>query len=640
MDCNTGAQLGRQFTKDAMMMHGGMPMDAGMMDQSDLMMNMPPQMMGQGMQQQQQPDWAQVFQQQQQQMAMREMDQVFQAQRMQQHQQGPTMVGPAAAVANPMALQHQHHQHQHHQQQMMMGGAAMMASGVGFGMMMPRSQYQPGMNLQLQQQQQPKLQQVGDATATTAQDMDWSNRLAQQEWAQSYDDVQDFTVDGQQETSVADRTKESEFYQFMDRVKNKEILIDEDRGEVVTGPGPEAEVTAAAAGFASPSAGFNVPGATTAGTGFMDGQQQSQSQQHREDWPEDEPYGQDADIANDMEMDDWAKEYMDSQARLNDAMNNTDYPFEPNNHYLRNENAYAEGLELLTLSNLAEAALAFEAACQQSKDHFEAWRVLGTTQAENEKDALAVIALNNARRLNARDVGVHSALSVSHTNEHNTQAALECLLAYLANHPEYEAVAGLTLEADPDVDLDAEQDGFFFADPVLFREVKTRYRAAMELNPSDVQLHTNLGVAYSISHDFDAAAECFRRGVALRPGDPILWNKLGATLANGSHGEEALEAYNRALDINPGYVRAMYNMGVAYNNLGRYKLAARQIVRAIAVQQGDTNPSGEGSFIATRGMWELLRMTLNLIDRQDLVDMTFNQDLGPLVREFGLEGMV
>ncbi|EPY35765.1 peroxin-5 [Strigomonas culicis] len=352
-----------------------------------------------------------------------------------------------------------------------------------------------------------------------------------------------------------------------------------------------------------------------------------------------DPYVVDPDLAGNEDVEQWAQEYADMQDRMEKAANSTDYPFEPNNPYMHHDSPFEEGTELLAFGNLAEAALAFEAVCRKDNDNLDAWRLLGTTQAENEKDGLAILALNNARRINPRDLGVHAALSVSHTNEHNTEAAMESLKAWLLYNPQYESLANITVEPDPDLDIEMT-DAFFFADPTRFREVKTLYEAAIEMNANDVNLFTNLGVLYNISHDYGAAAEVLRRAVDVNPQDAKLWNKLGASLANGSNAEQALEAYNRALDINPGYVRTMYNMAIAYSNLAKYTMAAKFIIRAIATQEGGTNPTGEVTEMATRAMWDLLRMTLNLLDRDDLVKLTYDRNLEPFIKEFKLEGMV
>lgn len=605
MDCNAGAQLGRQLHKDATMMHGGLHVDPSLTEYDALMQFPGPAVAP--------PDLALAFQQQQHVAAVRqqhEMEQVF------HHQQAP-QVGPqehaAVCPSTHMLMQQQ-------QQTAMMSGM-LATNAMGAAMMIPRTSYQPTLNFQL------TAPQTNLAPTTAAADSAWADQLGQQQWAQDYSAVQNYVTDGQKASTVEEKTKESEFYKFMDSIRNGQLVIDEDKGEVVAGRGLSPDVVA--------DTEYLRNWAQTAGLQMPESVFHPISDPMEAEAPVD--FERNLDLEEGME--DWAKEYMESQQRLEKSVNNTDYPFEPNNPYRHHSNAYEEGVQMLQLSNLAEAALAFEAACQQHPDHFDAWKHLGSTQASNEKDNLAIIALNNARRINPRDLSVHAALSVSHSNEHNTSAALDSLKAWLLSHPEYEVLGSIDIGQDPALDADSTE-GFFFADPAKTREVHTLYQAAVEMHPRDADVYANLGVMHNITHNFDAAIDAFRHALDIRPADETLWNKLGATLANGGRAEEALQAYYRAIDINPGFVRAMYNMAVAYSNMGKYPQAARQVVRAIAVQQGDTNPTGEGSFHATRGMWELLRMTLNLMDRQDLVEVSYGQQLEPFLREFGLEGMV
>ncbi|KAH9597476.1 hypothetical protein LSM04_008887 [Trypanosoma melophagium] len=653
MDCGAGSAIGRQFVKDALHMHGGVGVGtSGNPEQDALMSEM---MMMQQKQQQSghTGEWAQQFaahhhhqmsmQRQQNDAVMlqqqrREMEEAFRASSAVSHQGMPT-----TGMMQP------------HMMPPMMGGPAFGGFMMGGGpsmMMMPHHQMmapvRPAMATATTNKGATTTKEVTSTTTAvetnqTQEDNAWTEKLREAEWGQDYSDVQEYTLDGQTPQTVEEHAANSKFYQFMDKIRNKELLIDEETGQVVQGPGPDPDVAedteylkewAAAEGLEMPP-------------GVFEHMQQRGGQQLHPDggyWHA----GNEDGLQGEKEFDptedvaDWAKEYAEMQERMQQAQNNTDYPFEPNNPYMHHDNPLEEGQEMLKLGNLAEAALAFEAVCQKQPEYEDGWRLLGTTQAENEKDMLAIIALNHARMLDPKDAAVHAALAVSHTNEHNSQAALQSLRSWLLCNPQYEHLGTVNLQdaAEAGDELDVTSDDFYFAAPGEYRECRTLLHAAVEMNPNDPQLHASLGVLHSLSNRFEDAAANFRHAVELRPDDAKLWNKLGATLANGNKPQEALEAYNRALDINPGYVRAMYNMAVSYSNMAQYPLAAKQITRAIAVQSGGTRPQGDGTRQCTRGLWDLLRMALNLMDRSDLVELAWEQDVTPFLKEFGLEDML
>ncbi|KAF5835987.1 hypothetical protein DUNSADRAFT_6603 [Dunaliella salina] len=82
----------------------------------------------------------------------------------------------------------------------------------------------------------------------------------------------------------------------------------------------------------------------------------------------------------------------------------------------------AEGLlePLRARGVLNEAVLALEAEVTARPGHAEAWRLLGTVQAENDDDLQAIAAMLRALAADPQNMDVLMALGVSHTNELDT----------------------------------------------------------------------------------------------------------------------------------------------------------------------------------------------------------------------------
>lgn len=63
-----------------------------------------------------------------------------------------------------------------------------------------------------------------------------------------------------------------------------------------------------------------------------------------------------------------------------------------------------------------------------------------------------------------------------------------------------------------------------------------------------------------------------------------MFNRLGATLANSGKTESSIEYYLEALELNPAYVRARFNLAVAFMNLGVSPLSV-----FILIESADTD---------------------------------------------------
>ena len=265
------------------------------------------------------------------------------------------------------------------------------------------------------------------------------------------------------------------------------------------------------------------------------------------------------------------------------------YTFEEDNPFATTANPFEQGLKIMQEGgNLSLAALAFEVAVQQDPQHIQAWSQLGSAQAQNEKEAPAIRALEQCLKLDPTNLPALMGLAISYTNEGYDSTAYRTLERWLSTkYPQIVPPADLT----PDSDLG-------FSDRhLLHQKVTDLFIRAAQLSPSgtsmDPDVQVGLGVLFYGAEEYSKAVDCFEaaltsteEGASNEPGQAhLLWNRLGATLANSGRSEEAIAAYEKALTLNPNFVRARYNLGVSCINIGVYEQAAQHLLGALSMHR-------------------------------------------------------
>lgn len=344
-------------------------------------------------------------------------------------------------------------------------------------------------------------------------------------------------------------------------------------------------------------------------------------------------------LSRDEILDEMAVKYKEEWGKLSNVHSYWDteaangiykeYSFSEGNVMLENKSALEIGKEKLKMGDIPGAVLCFEAAAQQQPDSAEAWFLLGTTQAENEQDPLAITALKKSLEINPTQLEGYITLAAAYTNENMSKHAYISLLDWLKASPKYADIFPQDVDSRK---LEVKQ---------LEAHVKSLYIKAVQLNVNqiDADVQNALGVVFNISQEYDKAVDCFKTALMVASGNAKLWNRLGATLANSDKSEQAVDAYHQALNLEPGFIRARYNVGITCMNLGAHRQAAEHFLVALNQQHKAKSlfPESSSTDTSSSTIWTTLRMVCSFMGQQKVAQLVDDRNLTELNKFFELE---
>ncbi|XP_077204427.1 PEX5-related protein isoform X3 [Paroedura picta] len=330
----------------------------------------------------------------------------------------------------------------------------------------------------------------------------------------------------------------------------------------------------------------------------------------------------------------WISDGQEAPTQVAVSINEKGYYFHTENPFKEWPAPFEEGLKKLKEGDLPLTILYLEAAILQDPHDAEAWQYLGITQAENENEQGAIVALQRCLELQPNNLKALMALAVSFTNTAHQQEAYEALRNWIRQNPRYKYLAR-SKRGSPAL---TRRMSKVAEESSLLEEVKELYLEAAHQNGEmiDADLQTGLGVLFHLSGEFNRAIDAFSAALTVRPEDYSLWNRLGATLANGDRSEEAVEAYTRALEIQPGFIRSRYNLGISCINLGAYREAVSNFLTALNLQRKSRNQQPVPHLAISGNIWAALRIALSMMDQPELFQAANVGDLDVLLRAFNI----
>ena len=205
----------------------------------------------------------------------------------------------------------------------------------------------------------------------------------------------------------------------------------------------------------------------------------------------------------------------------------------------------------------------------------------------NELDA-AVSALEEAQKLQPRDVKTNFNLAEAYARSRRMDQAEQTYKALSAINPEgattyygkiitmydeagqYDKAieaARKIIEFNPGNELAFFNLGIMLLKLQRYDEAVGAFRDALAIKPGYASALYNIGYSYSLAKKYKEAIEGFQKYVEFMPEDPVGWLNIGVAYMMLKNFEAALEPLRKSVELRPDNAVAHYNLAIVYLNL-------------------------------------------------------------------------
>jgi len=115
-------------------------------------------------------------------------------------------------------------------------------------------------------------------------------------------------------------------------------------------------------------------------------------------------------------------------------------------------------------------------------------------------------------------------------------------------------------------------------------EAEPIYRRARQIKPDDFRILTNLGLALYDQARIDEAGECYRRAIEIQPDAFDALVNLGLVLSDQGRFDEAKESLDAAYKLQPDSAAVFQNLGINLGRQGRWDEAIEKYEQGLRLQ--------------------------------------------------------
>ena len=115
-------------------------------------------------------------------------------------------------------------------------------------------------------------------------------------------------------------------------------------------------------------------------------------------------------------------------------------------------------------------------------------------------------------------------------------------------------------------------------------EAKKHYEEALKIFPDYVEVHNNLGNLLLNENQLAGAIEHFNEAIRLKPDNPMGHNNLGTALGKQGKLNEAVAEFAEAIKLQPTYVEARVNLANGLISQGQFEKAIAELTEALRLQ--------------------------------------------------------